>query len=75
MINKSIIRVCLFCTLLLIVCMSCVGDQLAVEDMKVEYTETPLGVDVANPRFSWRMECTSLERGINQTPPLCTTGL
>ena len=67
MINKSIIRVCLFCTLLLIVCMSCVGDQLAVEDMKVEYAETPLGVDVANPRFSWRMECTSLERGINQT--------
>ena len=47
--------------------MSCAGDRLAVEGMKVEYTETPLGVDVMNPRFSWRMECDSSERGINQT--------
>lgn len=33
--------------------------------LKVEYEETPLGIDVENPRFSWQM--TSSKRGQSQS--------
>ena len=34
--------------------------------MKVEYTETPLGIDVDKPRFSWQMVVGDNERGYSQ---------
>ena len=33
--------------------------------LRCEYLETPIGLDVAQPRFSWRME--SAARGARQT--------
>ncbi|MCM5528420.1 alpha-L-rhamnosidase [Parasegetibacter sp. NRK P23] len=39
--------------------------SIKIEDLKTEYTATPLGVDVAAPRFSWRMSTN--ERGARQT--------
>lgn len=36
-----------------------------IKDLKVEYLKNPQGIDVAEPRFSWKME--SDERGVSQT--------
>lgn len=38
-----------------------------VTNLKVEYTEKPLGMDVEFPRFSWQMEAPAGERGYSQT--------
>lgn len=43
----------LFLTLLAIFLTACSGVQLS--NLQVEYTETPLGIDVEKPRFSWQM--------------------
>lgn len=40
--------------------------KTAIEDLKVEYTETPLGIDVYKPRFSWRMVALDDGRGYLQ---------
>ncbi len=37
-----------------------------LKKLQVEYATTPLGIDVENPRFSWRMEATADERGLSQ---------
>ena len=37
-----------------------------LKDLRVEYRETPLGIDVAQPRFSWQMATTAGERGYSQ---------
>lgn len=34
-------------------------------NLKTEYTQTPIGIDVEKPRFSWQMQST--ERGASQT--------
>jgi alpha-L-rhamnosidase len=38
-----------------------------VDNLKVEYSKTPLGIDVKNPRFSWQMVTQANERGYMQT--------
>ncbi|MEI6950790.1 family 78 glycoside hydrolase catalytic domain [Paraflavisolibacter sp. H34] len=35
--------------------------------LKVEYAETPLGMDVARPRFSWQLQASAGQRGARQT--------
>lgn len=35
--------------------------------LKVEYTDTPIGIDVVKPRFSWQMTATDGKRGVFQT--------
>ncbi|WP_116106320.1 family 78 glycoside hydrolase catalytic domain [Lewinella sp. IMCC34191] len=35
--------------------------------LEVEYTPTPLGIDVETPRFSWQLEADADRRGIRQT--------
>lgn len=42
-------------------------NTVAITHLKVEYTETPLGIDVEKPRFSWQMEATDNQRGCKQT--------
>ena len=37
-----------------------------IRDLRVEYRNTPLGIDVAQPRFSWQMATTAGERGYSQ---------
>ncbi len=57
----------------LLVCISCVtllhaaGNPVSIGKLKVEYAETPLGIDVEKPRFSWQMEVANHERGYFQT--------
>jgi alpha-L-rhamnosidase len=38
-----------------------------VKSLQVEYRNTPLGIDVEQPRFSWQMEATAGERGVAQS--------
>ena len=38
-----------------------------VQNLKAEYSKTPIGIDVKNPRFSWQMATQSNERGYLQT--------
>ncbi len=38
-----------------------------VENLLVEYSKTPIGMDVKNPRFSWQMVTQANERGYMQT--------
>ena len=38
-----------------------------IKNLQVEYRNTPLGIDVAQPRFSWQMATTAGERGYAQT--------
>lgn len=39
----------------------------SVKNMRVEYTETPLGIDVDRPRFSWQLEDKEGRNGLVQT--------
>ncbi|MEK6476274.1 family 78 glycoside hydrolase catalytic domain [Catalinimonas sp. 4WD22] len=41
--------------------------QTEITNLQAEYQNTPLGIDVENPRFSWQMESPSGERGYYQT--------
>lgn len=43
------------------------NNPVRIANMKVEYAETPLGIDVEKPRFSWQMEVDNHERGYSQT--------
>jgi len=36
--------------------------EIQIVNLKVEYMEKPLGIDVENPRFSWQMEDPDNER-------------
>lgn len=40
---------------------------VVVRNLEVEYRTTPLGIDVAEPRFSWQMAATAGERGCAQS--------
>lgn len=40
---------------------------VVIQNLQVEYRKTPLGIDVAKPRFSWQMATTAGERGYEQT--------
>ena len=40
---------------------------VVIENLQVEYRKTPMGIDVAQPRFSWQMATTKGERGYAQT--------
>lgn len=63
---KSFILLVLFCfsgfTLL-----HAAANPVSIGKLKVEYAETPLGIDVEKPRFSWQMEVADHERGYFQT--------
>jgi alpha-L-rhamnosidase len=37
-----------------------------VSSLRVEYENTPLGIDVSHPRFSWQMEALDVKRGYSQ---------
>jgi alpha-L-rhamnosidase len=38
-----------------------------LDNLKVDYETTPLGIDIANPHFSWQMKATDNKRGYAQT--------
>ena len=43
-----------------------VNAAAVIRGLQVEYRSTPLGIDVAQPRFSWQMATTAGERGYAQ---------
>jgi alpha-L-rhamnosidase len=44
-----------------------VAAEIHIVNLKVEYTETPIGIDVQKPRFSWQMLAPGNQRGCKQT--------
>lgn len=44
-----------------------VSAQFSIQNLKVNYTRTPLGTDLEVPQFSWLMETTSEKRNLEQT--------
>ncbi len=40
---------------------------VSIENLKVEYSKTPIGIDIRQPRFSWQMTASGSERGQMQT--------
>lgn len=42
------------------------GKAVQIVNLKVEYAETPLGIDVEHPRFSWQMQTTENKPGYKQ---------
>ena len=40
---------------------------VVIENLQVEYRSRPLGIDAAQPRFSWQMNATAGERACRQT--------
>ncbi|MGW8316249.1 MAG: family 78 glycoside hydrolase catalytic domain [Bacteroidales bacterium] len=52
---------------ILIVMAGCSDSRTGVTNLTVEYTRTPLGIDVAQPRFGWQMIAPDGERGTHQT--------
>ena len=42
------------------------GGDIQILNLKVEYTETPLGIDVEHPRFSWQMQVKDNKPGYKQ---------
>jgi len=44
-----------------------VAANIQIVALKVEYTETPIGIDVQSPRFSWQMLAPGNQRGCKQT--------
>lgn len=64
-----------FCNSILFLCLFCVFSsnglyasvsKAGIRNLKVEYAETPLGIDVDKPRFSWQMVVDGSERGYSQ---------
>ncbi len=41
--------------------------QTVINNLQVEYTKTPIGIDVTAPRFSWQMTAPAGERNYTQT--------
>lgn len=66
--NKSIIsRLFILCLFSVFPIALCAASSFLLKNLKVEYTETPLGIDVEKPRFSWQMEAPIGIRGYTQT--------
>ena len=46
---------------------SCSTERISIDNLTVEYTTTPLGIDVEIPRFTWQMQVQEDARGCYQT--------
>lgn len=44
-----------------------IKSRVSLSNLRVEYSKTPLGIDVENPRFSWQMNAPEGERGYFQS--------
>lgn len=56
-----------FLFILLLSSYSLFGGDIHVINLKVEYIETPLGIDVEHPRFNWQMYSANNIKGCSQT--------
>ncbi len=46
---------------------NCSSEKISIHSLTTEYTTTPLGIDVQNPRFGWQMQAPDNIRGIFQS--------
>jgi alpha-L-rhamnosidase len=56
-----------FLFLLILLPCTVLAADIQVVNLKVEYTDKPLGIDVTHPRFSWQMVSSNNQRGCKQT--------
>ncbi|QGY42495.1 Bacterial alpha-L-rhamnosidase [Maribellus comscasis] len=56
----------IFLLLVQFVLQNCTTDKFSVSNLTVEYSTTPLGIDVENPKFGWQMEAPENERDFYQ---------
>lgn len=47
-------------------CTNATNKEIAINNLTVEYSTTPLGIDVEKPRFSWQMNAYENKRGYYQ---------
>jgi alpha-L-rhamnosidase len=59
-------RIILSCNLLLLVVSASLA-KTGIYDLAVEYQQTPIGIDVKEPRFSWKMISGNDKYGVYQT--------
>ena len=59
-------KVALLAAALLLAVSSRAGAEVKLQSPQVEYRTTPLGLDVAQPRFSWHMTADGGERAVSQ---------
>ena len=64
---ESTVRRILIMALVLLCTLLQANAAAVVKNLQVEYRDTPLGIDVAQPRFAWQMATTAGERGYAQT--------
>lgn len=58
--SRSIVTVLLLASLLLaLVGQSCKTTEIRINNLRCEYMHTPIGIDVATPRFTWNYEAVS----------------
>lgn len=48
------------------VALSAANSSFRLKNLQVEYEQTPLGIDVEKPRFSWQMEALNKDKGLMQ---------
>ena len=67
--DKSFYSLIRFAILLMciIFCVADTTEAAKVTSLQVEYSDTPIGIDVQKPRFSWQMLAPEGERGYLQT--------
>lgn len=53
--------------LLLLIPYTVFSSEIEITKLKTEYADTPLGMDVKHPRFSWQMNVEDNARGYIQT--------
>jgi alpha-L-rhamnosidase len=63
--NSALLSVFILCEFL--TTSASLSGAIKVENLKVEYSTTPIGIDIKNPRFSWQMVAEGDERGIKQS--------
>ena len=52
---------------MIIMLFGCSDNSVRITNLTVEYTQTPLGIDVTQPRFAWQMQAPGDARGYEQT--------
>lgn len=65
--TKSVLNKILFIILSFTFLLSCNTGKINIVNLTTEYSETPLGIDVEQPRFAWQMKAPANVRGIYQT--------
>jgi len=65
--RKTNLRYFIFLISVITTFLSCNTQTEIINNLTIEYTTTPLGIDVQAPRFAWQMQAPDGERGYYQT--------